>query len=261
MQTSMQLNDGLDVTVELTGPQGPQGPQGETGPQGPQGPQGERGEAGPTGEAGPRGPRGVPGIRGPQGPAGTDGYSPTVSVQSITGGHEVTITDAQGAQSFDVMDGSSYELPPATTTTLGGVKVGNGLFIGANGKLALADDAVNTNNLTEQAVTFPKIADDAIKAIRRCYYFAADAQSSQVLAAFGFDFSLAAPSDPFVRGLFLEGNGLIRLCWIYGTDMEAAPMQAVCDLQAQVITLYAKGHSSMASGVLGKDTSWTITAL
>lgn len=214
MQTSVQLNDVLNVTVELTGPQGP---------------------------------------------AGANGYSPTVDVQAITGGHEVTITDAQGAHSFDVMDGSSYELPPATTSTLGGVKVGNGLFIGAGGKLAIADEAVNTNNLATQAVTLPKIDNDAVIAIRRCRYFAADAQASQVLTQFGFDNRLAVPSDPFMMAFFLEGDGLARLCWIYGTDMEIAPMEVVGNLQTQAITLYAKGNGSMASGVLGVDTSWTIT--
>lgn len=38
---------------------------------------------------------------------GDDGYSPTVTVQDITGGHRVTITDAEGDHVFDVMDGQS----------------------------------------------------------------------------------------------------------------------------------------------------------
>ena len=38
-----------------------------------------------------------------QGPAGV---SPTVAVTDITGGHRVTITDAAGSSSFDVMDGT-----------------------------------------------------------------------------------------------------------------------------------------------------------
>lgn len=36
---------------------------------------------------------------------GDDGYSPTVGVMTIDGGHRVTITDKQGEHSFDVMDG------------------------------------------------------------------------------------------------------------------------------------------------------------
>lgn len=48
------------------------------------------------------------GSTGPQGPAGQDGedgFSPIVSIEEIPGGHRVTITDANGPQSFDVMDG------------------------------------------------------------------------------------------------------------------------------------------------------------
>lgn len=40
-----------------------------------------------------------------QGEPGDDGVSPTVSVTEIEGGHRVTITDEEGAKSFDVMDG------------------------------------------------------------------------------------------------------------------------------------------------------------
>jgi hypothetical protein len=36
---------------------------------------------------------------------GTDGISPTVSVDDIANGHRVTITDKEGAKTFDVMDG------------------------------------------------------------------------------------------------------------------------------------------------------------
>lgn len=38
---------------------------------------------------------------------GADGYSPTVNVTNIEGGHKVTITDVNGAKSFDVMDGAT----------------------------------------------------------------------------------------------------------------------------------------------------------
>ena len=40
---------------------------------------------------------------------GTDGISPTVSVEDIDGGHRVTITDKDGDNTFDVMDGKDGE--------------------------------------------------------------------------------------------------------------------------------------------------------
>ena len=38
---------------------------------------------------------------------GKDGVSPTVKVESISGGHKVTITDKDGDKSFNVMDGAT----------------------------------------------------------------------------------------------------------------------------------------------------------
>ena len=43
--------------------------------------------------------------RGIKGNKGDDGFSPDIKVTAINGGHRVTITDADGSQSFDVMDG------------------------------------------------------------------------------------------------------------------------------------------------------------
>lgn len=95
-----------------TGPEGPQGPAGETGPAGPtgpQGPQGIQGEKGATGETGPAGPTGP---EGPKGADGTNGFSPLVSVNTITGGHQVTITDETGDNTFDVLDGKDGATGP-----------------------------------------------------------------------------------------------------------------------------------------------------
>ena len=46
------------------------------------------------------------GTDGTDGTDGEDGFSPTVEVTEITGGHRVTITDAEGPHTFDVMDGT-----------------------------------------------------------------------------------------------------------------------------------------------------------
>ena len=45
------------------------------------------------------------GTNGRDGTDGKDGTSPVVSVSAITGGHRITITDANGKKTVDVMDG------------------------------------------------------------------------------------------------------------------------------------------------------------
>ncbi len=129
---------GSQGPVGPQGPAGPQGPQGEAGTNGTDGTDGVSptvtvtaitgghsvvitdaqgtttfnvmdGADGATGATGPQGPAGP---TGPQGPAGTngtdgtDGVSPTVTVTAITGGHQISITDAQGTETFNVMDGA-----------------------------------------------------------------------------------------------------------------------------------------------------------
>ena len=48
---------------------------------------------------------GKDGTNGLNGTNGADGISPTITVEEITGGHKVNITDVNGTQSFNVMDG------------------------------------------------------------------------------------------------------------------------------------------------------------
>lgn len=49
--------------------------------------------------------QGEQGQPGTDGTDGQDGFSPVITVTDITGGHRVTITDATGTQTFDVMNG------------------------------------------------------------------------------------------------------------------------------------------------------------
>ena len=54
-------------------------------------------------------------MQGPQGEPGEDGVSPEIEIEPITGGHTVTITDAEhpAGKSFDVMDGEDGGPGPA----------------------------------------------------------------------------------------------------------------------------------------------------
>ena len=66
------------------------------------------------------------GVDGTDGTDGTDGFSPTISITEITGGHTVTITDAEGEHTFDVMDGQdgATELSDLTDLALTNVQDG-----------------------------------------------------------------------------------------------------------------------------------------
>lgn len=65
---------------------------------------GKNGEDGKDGNDGEDGANGI---------GGQDGVSPIVSVSEIEGGHRVTIIDANGEKSFDVLNGGGSSLPPA----------------------------------------------------------------------------------------------------------------------------------------------------
>ena len=66
---------------------------------------GEQGAKGAQGAQGIKGDKGEQGIQGVKGDKGDNGVSPTVSVTETTNGHTVAITDVNGTQSFNVLNG------------------------------------------------------------------------------------------------------------------------------------------------------------
>lgn len=126
------IESDLPLPEVSQGPEGPAGPEGPHGPEGPEGPQGIPGADGfsptvaiETTETGTQvtitdlegdktfevlnGKDGQDGEQGPQGEPGADGkdgYSPTVATQAISNGTRITITDANGEKTFDVLNGA-----------------------------------------------------------------------------------------------------------------------------------------------------------
>ena len=60
---------------------------------------------------------------------GEDGYSPTVNIEAITGGHRVTITDKDGDHAFDVMDGEPGEPGVSPEITVSDITGGHRITI------------------------------------------------------------------------------------------------------------------------------------
>ena len=55
-----------------------------------------------------------------KGDPGDPGFSPTVEIGAITGGHRLTITDAEGVETADILDGEDGVSPTITITTITG---------------------------------------------------------------------------------------------------------------------------------------------
>lgn len=123
----------------------------------------------------------------------------------------------------------------------------------------LANNAVTTDKLDTHAVTWNKIDGGAVRHMHDISLVAANSQADQALTALGFPHSTLAPAQMVEDERYADTS--YRLCWISGTSLEVAPITFVGNLQTQAITLYAKGYKSTASGILGVDESWTITAL
>ena len=173
------------------GPAGPQGPKGETGSVGPQGPDGKRGLQGLTGERGPQGEKGDTGSPGADGISPTvsvskSGKITTIEITDKDGTKTTTIKDGEDGKTYDdteirgeieakvsKVEGkglstndyteeekaklaglNNYTLPIATSNTLGGVKAGENVNIGADGTLSVTggDEISNAENTNIQVL-------------------------------------------------------------------------------------------------------------
>ncbi len=71
----------------------------------------------------------IMGPTGPRGQKGADGVSPEIGLAAISGGHRVSVYDAQGVRTFNVMDGEDGVSPTVTLT-----KSGNAVTMTVNAK-------------------------------------------------------------------------------------------------------------------------------
>lgn len=53
----------------------------------------------------------------------------------------------------------------------------------------------------------------------------------------------------------------VNLIWMNNSEIESSTLQIKVNTQTKVMTLYAKGKSSMACGIAGVDSEWTIVEL
>jgi len=80
--------------------------------------------------------KGANGTNGQDGQDGQDGFSPIATVSKSGSTATISITDKNGTTTAQVSDGATYTLPTASSSTLGGIKVGTNLSIDGSGVLS-----------------------------------------------------------------------------------------------------------------------------
>ena len=132
----------------------------------------------------------------------------------------------------------------------------------AVGARELADDSVYTESIHDGAVTPDKISSDAKKELTSGVSYATDATTAQALTAFGFNLTVITPKEMYNHPAQPQRDARSRLFWLDTNTgyLDSGVMMLSGSIQTQAITLWAKGLHSTASGILGVDESWTITA-
>lgn len=146
----------------------------------------------------------------------------------------------------------------------------------------LADRAVNNDKLAYESVTTAQLDLQELEndgGVARMVTFdqtlrggipfkliATDATSQAIAVRLGGseDVPIMQPKDLYdpSTGARLFMKDAMMLVWLNGTVVEGARLQFYGVLNGTNVIphVYAKGNGSMASGVLGVDESWTITA-
>lgn len=94
-------------------------------------------------------------------------------------------------------------------------------------------------------------------------FCATDATSRAVLQqAFGVTAEIVVPSSfTSIVSLLSKLEPRTWFCWMNGTEMEFARMSVSVNTSNSAITLYLRGRTSIATGIMGVDSSWTVTPL
>lgn len=94
-------------------------------------------------------------------------------------------------------------------------------------------------------------------------FCATDATSRAVLQqAFGVTAEIVVPSSlTSIVSLLSKLEPRTWFCWMNGTEMEFARLSVSVNTSNSAITMYLRGRTSIATGIMGVDSSWTVTPL
>lgn len=156
---------------------------------------------------------------------------------------------ANGAVTGDKLASNAVTGDKIAENTVSGNKIAEGTIQETNLSQDLLSSLVNSNALTAagSVYLFPKFA-------------AASVQAAQAMAAIGITTAQLLPSEISMETPILQ-DIRFRLAWINGTELDSGNVFYSANLGTGVVTLFAIGRTSKCAGVMGVDTSWTVTSI
>ena len=112
-------------------------------------------------------------------------------------------------------------------------------------------------------VTGTDVADLVSLSLLTPIFCATDATAQAVLQqAFGASADVVVPSDITSTPLLLQKlEPRTWFAWMNGAEMEFARLSVSVNTSNSAITMYLRGRTSIATGIMGVDSSWTVTPL
>lgn len=191
-----------------------------------------------------KGAQGAQGEQGIPGSAGSDGISPVVSVETISGGHRITITDAEGSQSFDVLDGASGSGSGDMTKTVYDPQgKAQDIFAYADTKYSKPSGGIPKTDLASAVQTSLGKADSALQSVPSTYRTA----SAQDEIDSGKQAKITASG--ILKG---DGSGGVSAA-AKGTDYAAPSVGVTATLTAAGWDANAKTQTVSVAGVTATD--------
>ena len=124
-------------------------------------------------------------------------------------------------------------------------------------------DLTNDGDGASGFVTGTDVSDIVDLSLLSPTFCATDATTQAVLQqAFGASADVVVPSDITSTPLLLRKlEPRTWFAWMNGAELEFARMSVSVNTGTSAITLYLRGRTSIATGIMGVDPSWTVTPL
>ena len=124
-------------------------------------------------------------------------------------------------------------------------------------------DLTNDGDGTSDFVTGNDVTDLVGLSLLTPHFCATDATTRAVLQqAFGASAEIVVPSDiTSTAPLLSKLEPRTWFAWMNGAELEFARLSVSVNTGTNAITLYLRGRTSIATGIMGVDSSWTVTPL